>query len=98
MTGRGGDGAYNLVNATYEKGASTVIGFEEEIIRKAANVWCDGFFESLIIDGTNNRTLYDVCDEAYNILLNDTAHNIIFNKKTLEKYVLKGSTELPKRR
>ena len=59
-TGKGGADADNLVNATYSRGANTVIGFTKSPRAEEINMWCVSFFESLS-SGSNIR---EACDDA----------------------------------
>lgn len=56
-TGLGGVGASNLVNSTYSRGATTVIGFEKSVYADEVNIWCIGFFLSL----SWGDTIWDAC-------------------------------------
>lgn len=46
-TGKGGEGANNLVNAMANKGAQVVIGFEKTIYCHESDIWVNAFFNSL---------------------------------------------------
>lgn len=46
-TGKGGEGANNLVNAMANKGAQVVIGFEKTIYCPESDIWVNAFFNSL---------------------------------------------------
>ena len=45
--GKGGSGASNIVNATYNKGAYVVIGFKDVTYVKQMNQWLYDFFKSM---------------------------------------------------
>lgn len=47
LTGKGGEDATNLVNATHEKGANAVIGFPKSVKSDEVNVWIDIFINEL---------------------------------------------------
>ena len=57
LTGDGRDGASNLVNATHERGAKTVIGFEKSVWSTEVNWWCEQFLEALV----NGYTVQEAC-------------------------------------
>ncbi len=57
-TGSGGLSANNLVTATEERGAETVIGFMDTIYTPPINDWCRDLF-SLLSQG---RTIKEACD------------------------------------
>ena len=50
----GNDGeSYNLVNATYEKGAHYVLGFTSVVSQTLANEWLEEFWEHVVINDNN---------------------------------------------
>ena len=60
LTGKGRSTESNLVNATQSKGASVVIGFEENVWSSEVNCWCSAFFDSL----SKGLTIYKACESA----------------------------------
>lgn len=60
LTGKGKSTESNLVNATHSKGASVVIGFEENVWSSEVNCWCSAFFDSL----SKGLTIYKACESA----------------------------------
>ena len=56
-TGLGGSSEPNLVNTVVARGATTAVGFKQEISCSGANLWTKNFFE-LMEDG---YTVYDAC-------------------------------------
>ena len=75
-TGKGRENSVNLVNATHEAGAKTVIGFELEVNSKEVNAWCQAFFEA-IGDG---KTISQACTAA-DAYVQDTWYPSIPNKE-----------------
>ncbi len=61
-TGEGGASAENLVNATYDRGARTVIGFTTEVDCGSTNTWTAEFMEQI----SNNHTIYYAMIQADN--------------------------------
>lgn len=47
LTGEGGSTASNLVNATYDRGAKTVIGFKTTVTSGPTNIWTQQFLKSV---------------------------------------------------
>ena len=60
LTGSGGADANNLVNATYDCGAKTVIGFTKSVNCQEMNIWAEAFFTAL----KSNKTVFDACVAA----------------------------------
>lgn len=91
----------NLVNATIQRGARTVIGFEDPIGSDACNFWCEKFFEKYADFYDNeNKTIQDACKKA------DTHVKIFHNRyysftmedgrlATIENYVIAGEIDFP---
>ena len=52
-TGEGGANAANLVNATYDRGARTVIGFTVSVYCDSTNTWTSEFMKQI----SNNQTI-----------------------------------------
>ena len=59
-TGKGREGANNLVNAVYAKGARNVIGFQIGVYCFEVNMWSERFFAALSL----GMTIEDACYEA----------------------------------
>ncbi len=59
-TGKGRDVEENLVNATYNAGVRTVIGFEKSVWNSETNEWCAAFFHAI----AEGETIYSACYEA----------------------------------
>ena len=57
LTGEGKDSANNLVNAIYNKGADTVLGFIDEIFVIEANLWTEVFMTTLSTGCTVNTAI-----------------------------------------
>lgn len=55
--GGNGEGADNLAKATQERGATTVIGFQQKISTNQANTWLEGFCNAI----AGGSTVYDAC-------------------------------------
>lgn len=64
-TGKGGATAANLVNATFDKGAKAVIGFQENM-GAIADTWSDTLMQSLSSGKTINQAMLDGDDAGYN--------------------------------
>ena len=62
LTGQGGAGANNLVNALYNKGADVVIGFTEEIDQDEAYCWTEAFMKSIAKGNTVEQAIKDADD------------------------------------
>ena len=59
-TGRGGAGANNFVNALFDKGAYTVLGFQNDILVDETNCWMELFMGAL----TEGKTVEEARDFA----------------------------------
>ncbi len=59
-TGLGKEGADNLVNATYDRGASIVVGFEKSVWSTEVNWWCEEFLKAL----ATGKTVYEASEVA----------------------------------
>ena len=60
-TGEGGATADNLVNATFNNGVKTVIGFQGAVNCSQTNTWTEEFF---IATGERNKTISEACADA----------------------------------
>ena len=60
--GGNGEGADNLAKATQERGATTVIGFQQKISTNHADTWLDGFCNAIVA----GRSVEQAKDEALN--------------------------------
>ena len=60
LTGSGKSGADNLVNATYDRGAMVVIGFEKRVWNIEVNIWCEEFFKYI----SEGHTVKSACESA----------------------------------
>lgn len=60
LTGEDGASAANLVNATYARGAKTVIGFTEKVDCNSTNVWTKSFMTNI----SNGKTIAASMDAA----------------------------------
>ncbi len=69
LTAQGGKYAENLVAATVDAGARTVIGFEASVGTRACNAWCELFFEKYI-------TYYNDPTKTFETLAYDTTEEL----------------------
>ena len=65
-TAEGGENANNIVTYTRSADCKTVIGFEESVISKELNMWCEKFFEEL----ATGKTVTYACSLAVNYVKN----------------------------
>ena len=91
----------NLVDATIQRGARTVIGFEDPIPAYGCNYWCEKFFEYYaeysLVEG---KTLLDVCQKTDTYVKRNHYLSYKFTKDdgvlvTLENYRIAGETDFP---
>jgi hypothetical protein len=82
LTGQGGEGAENLVNATYDKGAKTVIGWKVSIANWEANIFIEGFLED---QASGNSSIGQSIDTSIK--------NIYMHSSDIEQYYYRGSIE-----
>ena len=69
LTASGGEGADNMITATIDAGARTVIGFQHNVHYDACNEWCKVFFDILSYRYGDSTQNYDtVCEETDEIL------------------------------
>ncbi|MBR2987044.1 MAG: RICIN domain-containing protein [Clostridia bacterium] len=61
LTAAGGEDELNLVAATVNAGARTVIGFQDRVDVTACNMWCVMFFEYYKQYYNSEKTLEDIC-------------------------------------
>lgn len=60
LTGKGREGAINLVNATYAKGVTSVIGFELSVNCEEMNMWATAFFNAI----GQGKSIEKACEAA----------------------------------
>lgn len=72
LTGEGGAAAENLVNATYDRGARTVIGFTTEVYCGATNRWTEVFMTYL----SNGATIAEAIRQADTSMGSDHGNTI----------------------
>lgn len=65
-TGTGGSGAANLVNATFDRGARTVIGFTVNVTCSTTNTWTRAFMNSISNGDTIDRAMRLADNEVSN--------------------------------
>lgn len=103
LTANGGENAYNLVNATVNAGARTVIGFQDNVEGSACNEWCETFFEYFVqYYNDSDKDYYEVCQKTDDMLKDhDYYEGYIENKEgqleyaSLRRYVIAGEKSLP---
>lgn len=83
--GEGGEGAANMVNITYEKGAMTVIGWTDITWVDQMNIWLENF---LIASG-NGDTIWEAHQYALDIISNEFEE---YGFGGLDNIYIKGST------
>ncbi|MBE6694050.1 MAG: hypothetical protein E7589_04730, partial [Ruminococcaceae bacterium] len=98
-TAKGGENAENLVAATVEAGARTVIGFEDPVFAGACNRWCKKFFEyySMYYDDPN-YTIEDICIATNEYAITQPNYSGTIDGGTLvtlANYVVAGEKTFP---
>ena len=87
-TGAGGASADNLVNATFDRGAKTVIGFQDAVNCDQANTWTKEFF---IAAGERGKSVGEACTDAdywvgvYHLLFHGGTDNRLIRGSTAQK-------------
>ena len=69
QTAQGGVGAANLAQATLDRGAKTVVGFQESISVNQADTWMTAFCNGI----AGGQTVQDACNYATGVVANQ--HN-----------------------
>lgn len=83
-TGEGREGANNLVNKTYAKGVTSVIGFDKSVICEEVNMWSTAFFDAL----ATGKTIEQACLAADDYVGKNWTHEI-----TTNSWYIAGSKE-----
>ncbi len=93
-TAQGGLTGNNIVMATIDAGARTVIGFENSVYSDGCNRWCANFFEMYALYYNNpSKSILDVCYETDLIMQNDSSYEYISEDGyviSLRNYVVAG--------
>ena len=99
LTAQGGANGENLINATLEAGARTVIGFEKSVYSTACNAWATYFFQ-LYPNYCNNpsQNFYDLLIAVNSFMMfrsdyDDDETN--GEKVSIGSYVIVGDTTFP---
>lgn len=91
LTGKGGSGANNLVNAVYNKGADAVLGFTISVFVDETNLWTEEFMLAL----ANGATLSSAMNTADFAVANDPELDVLPYYSTSSTYrYLQGSNQM----
>jgi len=91
LTGKGGSGANNLVNAVYNKGADAVLGFTISVYVDETNLWTKEFMLAL----ANGATLSSAMNTADYAVANDPELDVLPYYSTSSTYrYLQGSNQM----
>ena len=97
-TAQGGKYAENLVAATIDAGARTVIGFENSVATGAATRWISKFFEYYAdYSMVDSKNIDDVLTDTDDYMQDDPQYEFTVNGEliTLRTFVIAGESEFP---
>ncbi|MBQ8288229.1 MAG: Ig-like domain-containing protein [Clostridia bacterium] len=99
LTGVGGNTSSNLVTATHDAGARTVIGFQHKVNSGVCNQWCEHFFDyyTQYYDDPN-KTIEDVVNKAKEMVMNDSKYCYIDEEGDIvsaDKITIAGEYSFP---
>ena len=97
LTGKDGNTATNLVTATHNRGARTVIGFKLSISASVCEEWYKKFFELFSENYDDSTyTYHDLCMDTYDSLVFDEDSDLDANEllKFVE-FTIAGEQTLP---
>lgn len=90
LTGEGGSSANNLVNAFYNKGADTVLGFTISVLVGETNSWTKSFMLSLASGSTISKAMTD----ADTAVRNDATVNVVHYTTSSTYRYIAGSPQI----
>lgn len=90
LTGQGKSSATNLVNAFYNKGADTVLGFTIEVFVSETNSWTQSFMLSL----ASGSTVADAITDADTAVRNDPNVSVLYYSTSSTYRYIAGSDQI----